>query len=56
MYYAGEPSTTIIRPFLPQGVQEINVTSEGLFVRLSTSGGEALLAYRAAFLLPERFL
>ncbi|HLC54080.1 MAG TPA: hypothetical protein VJK07_00440 [Candidatus Nanoarchaeia archaeon] len=45
VYYAGEPSTTIIRPFLPQGVQEISVTSEGLYIRLSTSGGEARLAY-----------
>lgn len=45
VYYAGEPSTTVIQPFLPHGIREINVTSEGLYISISTSGGNALLAY-----------
>jgi hypothetical protein len=45
VYYAGEPSTTIVKPYLPQGVQSINVTSTGLYISISTSGGNALLAY-----------
>ena len=45
VYYAGEPSTTVIKPYLPQGIKAINVTSSGLYISISTSGGDALLAY-----------
>lgn len=32
IFYAGQPSRTTVRAYLPAGVEEVNVTSEGLII------------------------
>lgn len=47
VFFAGEPSKTTISLYLPDGVKEINITSNYLVISVTTSSGENKRAYES---------
>lgn len=45
VYYAGEPSKVTITPYLPTGVEEIEVLSDGIKFNVTSSGGRSVVVY-----------
>jgi len=55
IYYAGEPSKVTITAFLPQGVQDFEITQNSLVFTFITSSGSSIVAFEGDVPLDEDF-
>lgn len=47
VYFAGEPSKSTIRLYLPEGVKEINIVSDHIVLTTRTSSGDNIRAFKS---------
>lgn len=47
VFFAGEPSKTTIRLYLPEGVKNLELTSDHLIITVAVSSGENKRAYKS---------
>ena len=47
VFYAGEPSKTTVRAYLPEGINDISVIGYFIVFNVSTSSGNSVTAYRS---------
>lgn len=47
VYYAGEPSKTTMKGYLPEGIQDITVSGKDIIFTVSAEGGTSVTAYSA---------
>jgi uncharacterized protein (UPF0333 family) len=45
VYYAGEPSTTTMKGYLPDGIQGITISGKDIIFNITTEGGTSVIAY-----------
>ncbi|MFH1289825.1 MAG: hypothetical protein ABIH92_00275, partial [Nanoarchaeota archaeon] len=47
IFYAGEPSRTVMTGYLPKGIKSIEILSDYIVFNVSSSGGESVVAYKS---------
>jgi len=47
IYYAGFPSKTTVKAYLPEGIKEIRISDYFLIFNVSTNSGESVIAFRS---------
>jgi len=45
VYYAGEPSKATVEAYLPENVEQINISENSLIFTVQTSSGENIIAF-----------
>lgn len=47
IYYSGEPARTIVKAYLPEGIEAIQVSDYFIVFNVSTNSGKAVTAFRS---------